>query len=72
MTPARKKMYEKAYEAGRQDREQYIAAKRPVLRLRFRHECPTMSEEEIDILVNDARLRTGYGKRPSAAVPGPS
>lgn len=44
----------RAYEAGRQYREQYIAAKRPVLRLKFRHEYPTMTEEEIDILVNDA------------------
>ena len=43
-----------ANEAGRQFRQQYIAAKRPVLRLKFRHEYPTMSEEEIEVLVNDA------------------
>lgn len=75
MTPARKKMYEKAYEAGRQDREQYIAAKRPVLRLKFRHEYPTMSEEEIDILVNDALedgLRQEAQRRGSWPVVKPS
>lgn len=43
-----------AYESGRQLRQQYIAAKRPVFRLKFRHEYPTMSEEEIEVLVNDA------------------
>ena len=43
-----------AYEAGRQFRQQYIAAKRPVFQLRFRHQYPTMSEEEIEVLVNDA------------------
>ena len=43
-----------AYEIGRQWRQQYIAAKRPVFRLKFRHEYPSMSEEEIEVLVNDA------------------
>ena len=42
------------YESGRQFREQYIAAKRPVFQLKFRHQYPTMSEEEIEVLVNDA------------------
>ena len=72
-----------AYEAGRQYREQYIAAKRPVLRLKFRHEYPTMSEKEIEILVNDAledglretaeqdmrRYFNGPGMRPSVLSP---
>lgn len=35
-------------------RQQYIAAKRPVFRLKFRHEYPSMSEEEIEVLVKDA------------------
>jgi uncharacterized protein YceK len=43
-----------AYEAGQQFRQQYITAKRPVLDLKYRHQYPTMSEEEIEILVNDA------------------
>ena len=45
---------QKAYEAGQQYRQQYIAAKRPVFRLKFRHQYPRMSEEEIEVLVNDA------------------
>jgi hypothetical protein len=51
-----------AYEAGRQYREQYIAAKRPVFQLKFRHQYPTMSDEEIEVLVNDA-LRDGLRER---------
>jgi hypothetical protein len=43
-----------AYEIGRQWRQQYIATKRPVFRLKFRHQYPTMSEEEIEVLVDDA------------------
>ena len=43
-----------AYESGRQFRQQYIADKRPVFQLKFRHQYPTMSEEEIEVLVNDA------------------
>ena len=45
---------DQAAEAGRQHRLQYIAAKRPVFQLKFRHQYPTMSEEEIEVLVNDA------------------
>lgn len=51
---SRQALRKQAYEAGRQYREQYMAAKRPIFRLKFRHEYPTMSEEEIDLLVNDA------------------
>jgi hypothetical protein len=51
---AHKKLMKEAYEAGRQHRLQYIAAKRPVLRLKFRHQYPTMSKEEIEVLVDDA------------------
>ena len=39
---------------GKRWRQQYIAAKRPVFRLKFRHEYPSMSDEEIEVLVNDA------------------
>ena len=34
--------------------QQYRAAKLPVFQLKFRHQYPTMSEEEIVVLVNDA------------------
>lgn|SRR5678815_820836 len=33
---------------------QYRATKQPVFRLQFRHQYPTMSEEEIEFLVNEA------------------
>ena len=59
-----KALRKQAYEAGRQFRDRYIAAKRPVLRLKFRHEYPTMSEQEIEILVNDA-LEDGLRKEPT-------
>jgi len=51
---AHRKLMKEAYETGRQHRLQYIAAKRPVFRLKFRHQYPTMSEEEIEVLVDDA------------------
>ena len=34
--------------------KQYRSAKKPVFRLRFRHQYPTMSDEEIEVLVKDA------------------
>jgi hypothetical protein len=51
---AHRKLMKEAYETGRQYRQQYMAAKRPVFRLKFRHQYPTMSEEEIEVLVDDA------------------
>lgn len=39
---------------GKRWRQQYEAAKRPVFRLKFRHQYRSMSEEEIEVLVNDA------------------
>lgn len=74
-TEERKALARQAYESGRQYREQYIAAKRPALRLKFRHEYPTMSEEEIEILVNDALedgLRQEARRRSSGPVVKPS
>lgn len=53
-TEERKALYRQNYEAGRQARERYIAAKRPALQLKFRHAYPTMTDQEIDVLVNDA------------------
>ncbi len=67
---SREAFRKQAYEAGRQYREQYIAAKRPVLRLKFRHESPTMSEEEIVVLVNDA-LEEGLRKEVPPRFGGP-
>lgn len=40
--------------AKQKERLQYRATKRSVFRLKFRHQYPTMSEEEIEVLVNDA------------------
>ena len=40
--------------AKEKERLQYRATKGSIFRLKFRHEYPTMSEEEIEVLVNDA------------------
>lgn len=60
-----------AYETGRQYRQHYIAAKRPVFQLKFRHQYPTMSEEEIEVLVNDA-LEEGLREERQRLFGGPT
>jgi hypothetical protein len=67
---ADRKLMKEAYETGRQYRQQYIAAKRPVFRLKFRHQYPTMSEEEIEVLVNDA-LEEGLQQQAQRLGDGP-
>ena len=67
---AHREMMKKAYESGRQHRLQYIAAKRPVFRLKFRHQYPTMSEEEIEVLVDDA-LKEGLQQEGQRLSGGP-
>jgi hypothetical protein len=68
---SRQAIRKQAYEAGRQYREQYIAAKQPVFRLKFRHQYPTMSEEEIEVLVNDA-LEEGLREERQRLFGGPT
>lgn len=56
--------------AKRKERLQYRATKGSVFRLKFRHQYPTMSEEEIEILVNDA-VEEGLRKEAPPSFGGP-
>ena len=62
-TVEREALYQQAREGARQARERYIATTRPALQRQFRHEYPTMTEAEIEALVNDALEK---GLRPEA------
>lgn len=53
-TEERKAFAKKVNELAKRFAQQYRAAKRPVFRLKFRHQYPTMSEEEIEVLIDDA------------------
>ena len=67
----REALYQQAREGARQARERYIATTRPVLQRQFRQEYPTMPEEEIDMLVDDALakgLRPEVGHRPDGPI----
>ena len=47
-------LHDQALEGARRSRERYIATTRPALQLKFRQEYPTMTEADLDLLVNDA------------------
>ena len=47
-------LYDQALAGARRSRERYIATTRPALQLMFRQEHPTMTEADIEVLVNDA------------------
>lgn len=67
----REALYQQAREGERQSRERYIATTRPALLRQFRHEYPTMPEEEIEVLVNDALekgLRPEAGRRQAGPI----
>jgi hypothetical protein len=67
----REALYQQAREGERQSRERYIATTRPALQRQFRREYPTMPEEEIEVLVNDALekgLRPEAGRRPDGPI----
>jgi len=65
-TEERKALYERAREGARQARERYIATSRPALQQQFRQEYPSLTDAEIDALVDDALengLRQAVGRR---------
>ena len=64
-------LYDQALEGTRLSRERYIATNRPVLQRQFRKENPTMTEADLDLLVNDALekgLRPEAGRRPDGPI----
>lgn len=70
-TEERQALYDQALEGARLSREQYIATTRPALQLKFRQEYPTMTEADIEVLINDALekgLRPETGRRPDGPI----
>ncbi|MBX3330620.1 MAG: hypothetical protein KF722_09485 [Nitrospira sp.] len=70
-TDERQSLYDQALEGARLSRERYIATTRPALQLKFRQEYPTMTEADIEVLVNDALekgLRPETGRRPDGPI----
>jgi hypothetical protein len=67
----REALHQQAREAAQQSREQYIATTRPAIQRKFRQEYPTMTETDLELLVNDALekgLRTEAGRRPDGPI----
>ena len=50
----REALHQQAREDAQQSREQYIATTRPALQRKFRQEYPTMTDVDLELLVNDA------------------
>ncbi|MBX3332257.1 MAG: hypothetical protein KF722_17800 [Nitrospira sp.] len=70
-TEERETLYQQAREAEQQSRERYIATTRPALQRKFRQEYPTMTEADLEFLVNDALekgLRPEAGRRPDGPI----
>jgi hypothetical protein len=63
-------LYQQAREGAQQSHERYIATTRPVLQRQFRQEYPTMTEADIEVLVNDA-LENGLRQVPRRRPDGP-
>lgn len=63
-------LYQKAREGAQQSHERYIATERPVLQRKFREEYPTMTDEDLEVLVNDA-LENGLRQEPRRRPDGP-
>ncbi len=64
-------LYQRARAAAQQSRERYIATERPALERTFRQEYPTMTEADLEVLVNDALekgLRSEAGRRPDGPI----
>jgi hypothetical protein len=74
-TEERKALYQKAREGLRRSRERYIATTRPILQRKFRDEYPSLTDTEIEALVNDA-LENGIhqetGRRPDGPIRQPA
>ena len=70
-TEEREALYQQARKAAQQSREQYIATTRPALQRKFRQEYPTMSEADLELLVEDALekgLRPEARRRPDGPI----
>lgn len=70
-TEEREALYQQAREAEQQSREQYIATTRPALQRKFRQEYPTMTEADLELLVNEALekgLRPEARRRPDGPI----
>lgn len=67
----RKALYDQTLEGARLSRERYIATTRPALQRQFRQEYPTMTEADLELLVNDALekgLHQETGRRPDGPI----
>ena len=53
-TDERAALYDQALGGARVSWQRYIATTRPALQLKFRQEYPTMTEADLDLLVNNA------------------
>ena len=53
-TDERAALYDQALKGARLSRERYIATTRPALLRQFRQEYPTMTEADLDLLLNEA------------------
>lgn len=74
LSEEREALYQQAREAAQQSRERYIATERPSLQRKFRHEYPTMTNADIEVLVTDALekgLRSTHERRPDGPVSQP-
>ncbi len=70
-TQERQALYQQARGAAQLSREGYIATERPALQRKFRQNYPTMTDENLDVLVNDAlekELRSEAGRRPDGPI----
>jgi hypothetical protein len=70
-TEGRKTLHDQALEGARLSRERYIATTRPALQRQFRQEYPTMTEADLEVLVNDALekgLRPETRRRPDGPI----
>ncbi len=66
----RNALYQEARKAAQQSRKRYIATEGPALQRTFRREYPTMTEAEIDALVNEA-LEKELRAETEHRLPGP-
>lgn len=70
-TEERKALYQQAREGLRRSHERYIVTTRPVLQRKFRDEYPSLTDTQIEALVNDALengLHQETGRRPDGPI----
>ena len=71
----REALYQQARQGAERSRERNIATSRPALERQFRQENPTMTEADLELLVNDALergLRPDARRRPDGPIRQPS